>query len=264
MPTATPADPQRYDFTHAGATLKVQEEGAGERTFVLIHGIGMGRSIFADLVEHLRDHGRVVTLDQPGYGDAPEPPRTLSMERTADLVAALLRHRQADRSRGEIVVLGHSMGSQVATELAARHPHSVDRLVLVAPTVDPTARTAPKQLLRLAHDLLAESPRVLVIGAREYLRAGPNLRRKLHAMLSHRPERSYPRVLAPTLVIRGTEDTVCPQSWCLRVTAMIPGAELTEIDGHGHETMIRDARPTASRILSFVGASSALPDPADR
>lgn len=261
-----PTDPERYDFSYRGATVSVEEQGEGPRVFVLIHGIGMGRTVFADLVGKLRTHGRVIALDQPGYGEAPEPQRTPTMERTADLVAALLTERRLRSSGREIVVAGHSMGSQVATELAVRHPHLVDRLVLVAPTVDAVARTAHQQLLRLGRDLLAESPRVFAVGAREYVRAGPNLRRKMHAMLAHRPEDSYPRVTAPTLVIRGSEDRVCPRDWCARVTGAIPGAVLEEIEGHGHETMIRDAAPTASRILTFVGASasaSALADPTD-
>jgi pimeloyl-ACP methyl ester carboxylesterase len=77
----------------------------------------------------------------------------------------------------------------------------------------------------------------------------------MHAMLAHRPEDSYPRVPAPTLVIRGSEDTVCPRVWCQRVADTIPDAVLVEIAGHGHETMIRDAEPTASRILTFVEAA---------
>ncbi|WP_460775935.1 alpha/beta fold hydrolase [Microbacterium sp. GXF7504] len=258
-------DALRYAFDHDGATLVVEEQGAGRRVFVLVHGIGMGRTVFAGLVPELIPHGRVIAVDQPGYGEAPEPPRTPTMARTADLVAALLRAR-ARPDADEIVVIGHSMGTQVAVELAARHPMLVDRLVLLAPTVDVAARTAPAQLLRLGRDLFAESPKVLVVGAREYLRAGPNLRRKLKAMLSHRPEDAYPRVQAPTLVVRGEGDVVCPRPWCASVVSRIPDARLAEIPGHGHETMIRDARPTASLVLGFIGAGapSALPDPADR
>lgn len=235
-------------FTVDGATLVLEEHGAGERLFVLLHGIGMGRRVFADLTAHLAPHGRVWLIDQPGYGEAPEPPRTPTMERMADFTAALLR----DRGATEAVVIGHSMGTQVAVELAVRHPELVSALVLAGPTVDPTARTAPRQLLRLIHDLLVESPRVLLLGAREYLRAGPHLRRKMTAMLAHRPEEAFPRVGAPTLVLRGEVDYVAPREWCARVTELIPDARLKGLDGHGHETLIRDPRPAADRILAFL------------
>lgn len=234
-------------FTHAGATLMVEEHHSGDRPLVLIHGVGMGRGIFANLVSHLGD-AWTIALDLPGYGDAPEPARVLTIERTADLVAAFLR----DRGTGPAVLVGHSMGTQIAVEVAARHPELVARTVLIAPTINRRERSARMQLLRLAQDLAVESPRVIVRGAQEYLRAGPHLRGKLHAMFVHRPEDAYPRVGAPTLVLRGEKDYVCPRDWCGYVKASIPGAVSAEIAGHGHETMIRDAAPAARAIQRFL------------
>ncbi|MGN8553926.1 UNVERIFIED_CONTAM: alpha/beta hydrolase [Microbacterium sp. SLM126] len=236
-------------FTFAGATLVVERRGSGEPIYVLIHGIGMGRTVFSDLVEHLGGTGEVVSVDLPGYGEAPEPERVLTMERTADLVAAYL----AANVREPAVVIGHSMGAQVALEIAARHPASVSKLVLVGPTVDPSARTGPRQLGRLLHDLAVESPRVIVLGAREYVRAGPHLARKFRAMLAHRPEDVLPRVSAPTLVLRGENDVVAPREWCAHMAAALPDGRLAEVPGHGHETMIRDAAPAAALIQRFVG-----------
>ena len=141
---------------------------------------------------------KTIALDLPGYGEAPEPARVLTVERTADLVAAYLRSRRI----GPAVIVGHSMGTQIALEVAVRHPDLVDRIVLIAPTVNPRERTAAQQILRLAQDLLVESPRVMFVGAREYLRAGPHLRRKFRAMLVHRPEETPSHASA------------CPRSCC--------------------------------------------------
>lgn len=158
------------EFAHAGATLVAERRGRGRPVYVLVHGIGMGRSVFTDLARHLRD-GEVIALDLPGYGEAPEPARVLTIERSADLVAAYLRARVRTPS----VVIGHSMGAQIALEVAARHPEVVDRIVLVGPTTDPAARSAARQLWRLLRDIAVESPRVIAVGAREYVRAGPRL-----------------------------------------------------------------------------------------
>ncbi|CAN7399455.1 alpha/beta hydrolase [Microbacterium sp. LjRoot45] len=257
--TGVPTDDGDIErFTASGMTL-VAEAGGPERsetTFVLVHGIGMGRKVFADLALRLVGAARVIAVDLPGYGDAPEPPRTPTMERNADLVAAYLRKID----RGPVVLLGHSMGTQVATEVAVRHPETVARLVLVAPTVDRHHRRALTQLIRLGIDLLDESPKVLLLGAREYLRAGPYLRRKMTAMLTHRPERAYPRVSAPTLVIRGEGDRVSPREWCAEVVTALPDARAVEIPGHGHETLIRDAAPAAEAIRRFLATTSGRPE----
>lgn len=240
-----------HRFAYAGAALVAESHGSGSPVFLLVHGIGMGRTVFADLIAHLGTGARTIAIDLPGYGEAPEPRRTLTMERTADLVAAYLRAHVDE----PVVLIGHSMGTQVCAELAARHPTLVDRVVLVAPTVDAHARTAPRQIGRLLADIAVESPKVIFVGAREYLRAGPRLRSKFRAMLVHRPERAYPRIAAPTLVVRGAHDLVSPHEWCAEVGALVPDARLVEIDGHGHETMIRDAAPAAEAVLRFVAES---------
>ncbi|AUG28637.1 MULTISPECIES: alpha/beta fold hydrolase [Microbacterium] len=249
--TGVPTDDGRIEvFADAGASLIAERRGdpQAELTVVLIHGIGMGRKVFGDLVLHLQDHALVVAVDLPGYGDAPEPPRTPTMERMADLVAAYLRHLD----RGPVVLLGHSMGTQVATEVAARHPETVGRLVLVAPTVDRHHRRALRQLWRLGRDLWGESPKVLLLGAREYVRAGPHLRRKMRAMLAHRPEHAFPRIAAPTLVVRGEFDVVVPAPWFDEVVAAIPDARPFVIEGHRHETLIRTAEPAASELRRWL------------
>jgi pimeloyl-ACP methyl ester carboxylesterase len=234
-------------FEHAGATVIAERRGAGDPAFVLVHGIGMGRSVFAELADHL-DDSEVIALDLPGYGEAPEPPRVLTMERSADLVAQFLRRRVGRPA----VLIGHSMGAQVVVEVAARHPEVVDRVVLIGPTVDPSARTAAQQLWRLLRDIAVESPRVIAVGAREYVRAGPHLRAKFRAMLVHRPEDTFPRVTAPALVLRGEDDIVAPPEWCRAIVAALPDGRLVEVPGHGHETMIRDAAASAREILRFV------------
>jgi pimeloyl-ACP methyl ester carboxylesterase len=235
-------------FTHDGATLVAEAQGTGATTFVLVHGIGMGRSVFADAARHLRRHGRVIALDLPGYGEAPEPARTPAIERLGDLVAAYL----VERVPGRIVLVGHSMGSQVVVETAARHPGVASCLVLVAPTVDRRRRRALAQLARLGLDLLGESPRVWLAGAREYVRAGPHLRRKMRAMMVHRPEDALARVTVPVLVIRGENDPVSPPDWCRFVVDALPDGRLSEIPDRRHETLIRDGAPAAARILAFA------------
>ncbi|WOQ70037.1 alpha/beta fold hydrolase [Microbacterium limosum] len=238
--------PRRFD--HDGSTLVIGERGQGELTFVLVHGIGMGRKVFGDLAVRLSRDARVLAVDLPGYGEAPEPPRTPTIERMADAVAALLRAEGAT----DAVLIGHSMGTQVVVEVAARHGLG-SRVVLVGPTIDDSARRARTQLRRLAADLLDESPKVLLLGAREYLRARPHLIRKTRAMIVHRPEDAYPRVAVPALVVRGAEDPVSPEPWCRRVVAALPQGSYAEVPGHGHETMIKDAAPAHRLIREWLG-----------
>lgn len=243
-PDGVPADVA--EFTHAGATLVFEDFGTGIRPIVLLHGIGMGRSVYVDVVSHL--DGRIIGIDLPGFGEAPEPERTLTMERHADLVAALLR----DRGVTDAVLLGHSMGTQIGVEVAVRHPDLVSGLVMAGPTVDSASRNIGAQAGYLLRDIIGEGPTVLWRGAREYLRGGPHLLRKMRATIVHQPENVYPHVRVPTLVMRGQHDPLAPMTWCREILDAIPDSQFVEIPDHGHGTLISDSSSAAEKITEFV------------
>ncbi|MGN8026335.1 alpha/beta fold hydrolase [Microbacterium sp. 22242] len=254
-PDLTPAfDGAVTAFTAGSAVLIAETAGAGAGDgdgdgadrILLVHGLGMGRSVFGDLVHRLP--GVVTAVDLPGFGAAPEPEVPLTMPQHADLIASYLVASGA----AAVTVIGHSMGTQVAAELAVRHPDLVRAVVLAAPTVDAGARRVVRQALRFLRDTASIDPRVVVRGIREYLRAGPQLVRKIRATVAHRPEELYPRISAPALILRGERDPVCPRAWCAAVAAAIPGAESAELPGCGHETMIRNAGPAAALVSGFL------------
>ncbi|GGD68161.1 alpha/beta fold hydrolase [Microbacterium murale] len=235
------------EFEHGGATLIAEDFGTGARPYVLVHGIGMGRSVYLDFVERLP--GRIIALDLPGFGEAPEPERTLTMARHADLIAAFLRSIDVT----DAVIIGHSMGSQIGAELAARHPKLVDGLVLAGPTVNSATRSIREQATYLLRDLVGERPEVLWRGAREYLRGGPHLIRKIRATVVHEPEKAYAQVKCPVLVLRGERDPLAPVNWCRKIVGLVPGpAEMKEIPDHGHGTLISDAALAADLISEFA------------
>ena len=162
-------------FAHAGAMMVVEREGHGRPVYVLVHGIGMGRSVFADLIRHLHD-GEVVAVDLPGYGEAPEPARVLTMERTADLVAAYVRaHVDCP-----VVLVGHSMGALIAARYGAAFPRDVSRVVLVSPPIyltpsaigDPLDRAAMELYLR-AYGFLRENKEFTIRAAGQLARLSP-------------------------------------------------------------------------------------------
>lgn len=145
------------------------------------------------------------------------------------------------------------MGTQVVAEPAVRHPALVERLVLIAPTVNPRERSGWKQALRLLQDLANDPLIVAAVGARLYLQAGPRwYLRKLRTMLDHDIRPLLPRIAQPTLVIRGEEDRISPRGWVEQVAALLPNGRLRTAEGKGHEAMITGAEPVARMIEEFA------------
>ena len=241
-------DPEGFDMAYT------ELGGPGRTDYVLVHGIGMGRVTFRGVSEVLAGQGRVFALDLPGFGDSPQREAADSMVENALLVAQFIEHR----ATGPVVLVGHSMGTQIAAEVAMRRPELVSELVLIAPTINRRERTAAQQTLRMLQDLWGESLYVLALGLLEYLKTSPLwFVGRLRRMLRHRIELILPLVQAPTLVLRGEDDRVAPRDWAREVTRLLPHGELREIPDRGHEAIIKSAEPVASMILQFVADTRA-------
>lgn len=214
-------------------------------SFILLHGIGMGRRYWGTLTDTLGAHGRVFALDLPGFGDAPEPETPLTMAQSGDLIAELVERMRLER----VVLVGHSMGSQVAAEAAARHPDLFESLVLISPTVNPDERRVSTQARRLAQDLWGAQRRVLGFGVVYYLKAGPRWYTKtLRMMMRHEVEKIMPQIRANTLIVRGSDDKLCPRSWVDRIVAAIPRSRYVEVPGTGHEVMMTNGKTVGALI----------------
>lgn len=239
--------------------IVANEVGAGATIFLLVHGIGMGKDAYTEFIEALGKRGTCIAIDLPGFGDAPRPAHSLSMPQMGELVGRFIERRGA----GPVVAVGHSMGTQVVAELAVQRPDLVQRLVLIAPTVNLFERTTAWQVWRMVQDLVGgASARAIVRGSWLYLRTGPAwFVRKFRTMMAHRIEFVAPRLTVPTLVMRGEDDRVCPEGWTRMVAELIPGAAYAQVPGRSHEAMISSAEPVADLVANFV-QQSAQQDPA--
>ncbi|WP_150461021.1 alpha/beta fold hydrolase [Nesterenkonia ebinurensis] len=240
-------------FEHEGRQMVYDRlEGPGERAFVLVHGIGMGRKIYTELAAELARHGTVYAVDLPGFGESPRPESPLPMAQTGDFLAEFIRLKKLV----DPVLVGHSMGGQVVAEALARHPEVSSCGVLIAPSVNRAERTVFRQGLRMVQDLAGESPKVLLLGSWQYAKAGLGwFLSKMRHMLAHRLEETCPQIRADVLVLRGDRDRVCPRPWIEEITGLIPAGRMEEIPGCGHEAVIKSPQPAARLILEHSGIS---------
>lgn len=96
-------------------------------TVVFLHGAGFDHTAWALHDRWFAHHGfAVLAPDLPGHGRSPGPPLP-SIGEMADWAIALLDAAGVDRAK----LVGHSMGSLIALEAAARHPGRVTALSLI-------------------------------------------------------------------------------------------------------------------------------------
>ena len=114
----------RKAFAYAAA----HELEQGKPTVVFVHGAGLDHSWWGLQSRYFGYHGyNVLALDLPGHGRS-EGPALATIEELADWVFAFLDELKIEKAS----IVGHSMGSLVALECAARYPERVERIALVA------------------------------------------------------------------------------------------------------------------------------------
>lgn len=228
-------------------TLSSRREAAP--AFVLLHGIGASHRYLARLHRELAASATVVSFDLPGFGGMPKPPSPVSVEQYADLIGRALDHAELQRC----TVVGHSMGSQFAVELARRRPELTTHVVLIGPVVDSRRRSVVRQAFALSRDGLREPPAANAMVLGDYVRCGPRwYLTELRVMMSYPTEERIESVDAPVLVLRGARDPVAGSNWSAALAARAPRGRLLEVPGSGHVVQQSAPRVVADAIRDFV------------
>jgi pimeloyl-ACP methyl ester carboxylesterase len=108
--------------------------GSG-RPVIMLHGLLLSQEMDRPLAEDLAAHGnRAITMDLLGHGqsDRPRDMWRYSMAKSAEQVVALMDHLKID----EAVVMGTSLGANVALEIAAHNPERLRSMVIEMPVLD--------------------------------------------------------------------------------------------------------------------------------
>ncbi len=211
---------------------------AGHAPCVLaIHGFTGTTSELSTLLVRLAERGYAVHAPLlPGHGSSPAELQAATFERWVaamrlELLAARERHRR-------VVLCGFSLGSLVALELAAAHPELVDGLVLLGNAVTLTAPVRAVlgfvdrrgwalpdwYLLKLWSADVRDPEQRKRIAAydRDPLRAALEVYRA-----GRRVEPRLSLVRAPTLILHGGKDRVCPATNARLVAESIGATDVT-------------------------------------
>jgi pimeloyl-ACP methyl ester carboxylesterase len=221
---------------------------------VLIHGAGFDHSAWALHSRWFAHHGfSVLVPDLPGHGRS-KGPALKTIAEMADWIAALLDTAGATKAR----LIGHSMGSLIALETAARHPAKVSALGLIGAAA---TMTVGPDLLKAAeandHDAIdmvsiwglgfdAEiggslAPGMWMHGGAQRVlqHCAPGvLYSDLSACNSYQDALAAgAKVTAPTTLILGEKDMMTPAKAGRTLVSAIPHARTVVLRGAGHMMM---------------------------
>ena len=224
----------------------------------------------ANLSELSSNH-TVIVFDNRGVGNTTTGNRPFSIQQFANDTAGLLDALNIQKTD----VLGYSLGSFIAQQLAVTHPDKVNRLVLVAASCGgkesiPPSPELPKMVIdvinKIANDTPVTSQEVKALMSQGlgsgWLKLHPNF---LETMPIPEAKDLFPsitpnnnlkqlkavedwmatnwngvcdelrKISIPTLIITGTDDTNVPTQNSLIIAEKNPGAWLIQIKDAGHQ-----------------------------
>jgi len=237
----------------------------------LVHGWGMNARVFDALAELLACDFDVRALDLPGHGGR-DAVADNSLQGWADDLAQQLPD--------DAVLLGWSLGGQVAMRAALDHPHRIARLVLLASTPkfvaaeDWTHGMAAADLQDFGAALLADpqatllrflslqtrgtpAQKTLLQHLRQSLLAAPVARSEalssgLAILLDTDLRAELPLLTQPTLVLHGALDTLTPAAAGAWLADTLPAAQHIEFARAAHAPHLSHGEDVAAAIGRFA------------
>jgi pimeloyl-ACP methyl ester carboxylesterase len=223
-------------------------------TVVLLHGAGFDHTIWALHSRWFAHHGfAVLAPDLPRHGRSAGKPLATIAD-MADWTASLLDAAGAEKAK----LVGHSMGSLIALETAARHPAKVSGLSLIATaatmTVGPDLLKAAEANDRAAIDMVS----IWGLGFQAELGGSLAPGLWMHAGAQRVLEKCKPGVLfndlnacnayqgalaaaaeimVPVTLILGERDMMTPAKAGKALAAAISNARTIVLPGAGHMMM---------------------------
>ena len=237
----------------------------------LLHGWGMNQRVFDGLAVQLKDHFTLLPLALPGHSGAEILATNTLSTWAAQLCTQLPR---------QTMLLGWSLGGQVAMRIALDYPLQIERLILVSSTpkfvLDDSwqAGLPLADIMSFGEDMQsdtratllrfltlqtrgASAQKMLLESLRETFFAAPMpASQALTAgleMLLHTDLRADVATLTqPTLIIHGSLDKLTPPSAGEWLTKAIPNAKYCLIDGAAHTPFLSHTQQVAETILEGV------------
>lgn len=254
--------------TKAYAYTGGQEFDPAKPTIVFVHGAAHDHSIWGLQSRYFAHHGaNVLAVDLPAHGRS-EGPLLETVEAMADWVLCLCDAAGAEKAS----LVGHSMGSLISLQVAARQPERITSLALLGTAYPMQVSDA---LLQAAKDdepqarqmvnIWSHKPAMLLGGNPNpgMWMLGRNLRvmermargviyNDLAACNAYRGgEAAAAQVMCPTLLLLGRRDLMTSPRAGQALGKAIAGSRTVVIDGAGHAMMTEQPDAVLDALVEF-------------
>jgi len=256
-------------------------EGDSSLTILFLHGLGENLQAWAKMENQLKIPYRVVLVDLPGHGQSPLQRRT---NYSHDNLAHLLWEFVDGIGAGDLMIVGHSLGGNLALRMAAMRPEKIKGLFLLSPWVFGTRGfpfprlitnniflrpllnavirrivRSPERLTKILQqavfdenvvdeDLIERIIKPIIGNPKSYL----TLIYLFRDSSRNRKLPDFPKIQVPVIVINGVEDPWIKPEEALRLTNLLSEGELILLPFCGHMPQEEKPNEVARKLEEFT------------
>jgi len=254
----------------AFAYTATHEFDPARRTVAFVHGAGLDHSWWGLQSRYFGYHGfNVLAVDLPAHGRS-EGPALTSVGDMADWVKKLLDEKKIKTAS----LVGHSMGSLIALEFAARYPDSAEKIALIGTAYPMKVGEAFLDAARRNDQAAYDMETIWGHAAQVPFSGNPNPGMWMYGDTLARLARLAPGVLhadlnacnayaggmeaaakvkCPVLFVLGARDMMTPPRAAQDLIKAIPGARAVTASLSGHSLMAEAPDATLDALIGFLG-----------
>jgi pimeloyl-ACP methyl ester carboxylesterase len=266
------------DIVVDGIRLHVTEAGRGP-ALLMLHGLSATHANWEHTVAAFSSRFRVIAPDLPGHGRSAKPDAPY----TIDFFAGVMRSLGRELGLDGAVVIGNSLGGQIAVQMALDYPAWTRALILAAPaggfgqTVSALSWTIravagprvlsvalPYALERCVYDRTraehVERRRILFerIAHEDYPGFARAVNRSIMGAIAAGRQPLH-LIRQPVLLVWGRNDRMVALAGSRRLTRAVPHARLVVIDRCGHLPMLEHPEQFNRLVTDFLRSVETAP-----
>ena len=259
--------------TSLGIHYRYNKFVAGRSTLVFLHGLTGSSSSWREYEQAFDADYNICTIDLRGHGLSVKPrePEEYGIKHFARDVATVLEELQITRC----IIVSHSFGTLVALELYLQRPEKVEKIFFFSPNYNLNSRWLNRltnPVVNLLAAALSRLPLPLHAGKQiDYSKfpqvgdwdialniadiANTTLRVYcycLQQISSAALDWQWPRVLVPTLIVHGKQDSIVPLANARTLAARMPRAKFLELENANHLFVLNNYRQTILVMRDFL------------
>lgn len=279
------SDPEPQFININGESFCYRISGSGENTIILLHGLAETSKYFwREFILHFQGNYKIIAVDLRGHGNSEKPINGYSPFDQANLIVQIINKLEIYKP----IILGHSLGGIIATQLAISHPEILAKLIIYDSPIGDGFLKNLNLIINIPIIPLVLLTGILIPGIGRLLftmRSAKTMRLLLNSLkvfydpsylsdeliaesmknsysalvksiwlgvIFQKLQRYVHKITVPTLIIRGEFDYLVPKKLSKEAASQILNCKVVEIENASHLALIEQPNQFNEAVSQFL------------